>query len=430
MRRFQLISVLFAGTVMLFTELVDSQPRYIGTIKVDNPDRMNVFTHTGSNPTRKFSILLTTYNTERGSFDLAYMLQYPGDHIASNFTNFSPRLIYNFLNWGKEIQQVPTSVVGVEAVINYDGSQLAGKGSGSVYLTDIRDINFPATYNLASTLVPETFTYANGFWKQIDAIDNRDDIMTCRVQLLNGQPRYAQLVWLEHPRNDFKDRWNIHILKESACDTNIAQTSLKLGLLDNYEVMYATGQFTQRLTFFWTTGLVNNWDKPDNIETAVIETGSEYFDLSIVDINRDGKVDILVTVVAQTGGSVVVWEIPDDFRLVASYRKHVIATGFTSRHGGAAGRSPGIARAFYSTASTNQKPWIYVAGGDDGRAYYLRPLSQTASNWDYETITVVDKGPNQQVGGIAVADINGNGGKEMFVSTHNLNEVNVYTFDP
>jgi len=124
------------------------------------------------------------------------------------------------------------------------------------------------------------------------------------------------------------------------------------------------------------------------------------------------------------------YEIPSDFRVVGGYRKHILATAFDSRGGGAAGRSPGVARAFYTTASTNQKPWIMVAGADDGRAYVLRPISQTASNWDYEKIVVVDKGANQYVGGVAVADINGNGYKEMFVSTHHQNQVSVYTFAP
>jgi len=314
--------------------------------------------------------------------------------------------------------------------MTFDGSTLPGKATGSIYLIDMKDYNFPATYNLATTLIPESFMYSNGIWKDVTAANNRHDIMACRVQLLNGQPRYAQLVFLQHPRTDFRDRWSITVLKESACDTTLAETSLRLGLFDNYEVIYATGQYTQRLVFFWTTGIVNGWNNPDNIDTGVIETGREYFDLTLVDVNRDGNIDILFTVVAQNGGSVEVYEIPqNDFRVIANYRKHMIASGFNSRNGGAAGRSPGFARAFYSTATTNQKPWIWVSGGDDGRAYYLRPLSQTATNWEYETVVVVDKGPNQNIGGMAVADINGNGPKEMFVSTHGLNEVSVYTFD-
>jgi len=391
---------------------------------------MSIFTHSGNNPTRKFSLLVNTYNTERNSYDSAYMVQHPGDHMTSNFTGLVPKSIYNFLYWGKAIQQIPTSILDAEAVLNFDGSTLAGKATGSIYITDMTDYNFPATYNTAGTLIPESFMYSNGIWKDINLLNSRDDIMACRVQLLNGQARYAQLVWLEHPRNGFKDRWNIHILKESACDTSLAQTSLKVGFLDNYEVIYATGQYTQRLVFFYTTGLNNNWDKPDDIMTGILETGREYYDVTIVDVNRDGNLDVLFTVIAQTGGSVEVYEIPDDFRIIGNYRKHVIASGFDSRNGGAAGRSPGTARAFYSTASTNQKPYIMVAGADDGRAYYLRPLSQSASDWNYEKIVVVDSGPNHPVVGIAAADINGNGGKELFVSLHDEGVVNVYTFDP
>jgi len=431
MGRTQLVIALVATTYALLAAVVESQPRFLGVISLPFPAQMNIFTHSGNNPTRKFSLLVNSYNTERNSYDTAYMVQYPGDHMTSNFTGVIPKSIYNFLYWGKEIQQIPTSILDAEAVLNFDGSTLSGKATGSIYITDMTDYNFPATYNTAGTLVPESYMYSSGIWKDINSLNNRDDIMACRVQLLNGQARYAQFVWLEHPRNSFKDRWNIHILKESACDTSLAQTSLKVGFLDNYEVIYATGQYTQRLVFFHTTGLNNNWDKPDDISTGIIETGREYYDLTLVDVNRDGNVDILFTVIAQTGGSVEVYEIPqDDFRVVANYRKHVIASNFDSRNGGAAGRSPGIARAFYSTASTNQKPYIMVAGNDDGRAYVLRPLSQTASDWNYEKIVVVDSGANQVVAGVAAADINGNGGKELFVSIHNTDSINVYTYDP
>jgi len=247
---------------------------------------------------------------------------------------------------------------------------------------------------------------------------------------VNGQQRYSQFVWLEHPRNGFKDRWSIHVLKESACDTSLALTSLKVGLLDTYEVIYATGQYTQRLVLFWTSGFNNNWSNPDDITTGVLETGREYYDLTIVDVNRDGNVDILFTVISQTGGSVEVYEIPNDFRLTESYKNHVIASGFDSRNGGAAGRSPGIARAFYPTTSTNQKPYIMVAGADDGRAYVLRPISQSANDWGYEKIVVVDSGPNEAVVGMTAADINGNGGTELFVSLHDQDAIRVYTFDP
>jgi len=125
-----------------------------------------------------------------------------------------------------------------------------------------------------------------------------------------------------------------------------------------------------------------------------------------------------------------VYEIPADFRENFNYKRHVIASGFTARNGGSSGRSPGVARPFYPTNSTRRKPWIMVSGGDDGRAYYLRPLFETAPAWDYEVVTVVDHGPSQTISGMASADIDGDNNEELFVSVHDKNRVEVYTFKP
>ena len=74
----------------------------------------------------------------------------------------------------------------------------------------------------------------------------------------------AQLVWLTHPIGGLKNGWRVHVLKESACDTNIAEADFKYGLFDTYEVVYTTGFYTRRLTYFWTEG--RNWDDPAKVK--------------------------------------------------------------------------------------------------------------------------------------------------------------------
>jgi len=69
-------------------------------------------------------------------------------------------------------------------------------------------------------------------------------------------------------------------------------------------------------------------------------------------------------------------------------------------------------------------------GADDGRAYYLRPLSESASSWDYEKVTLADYGLGQIVSGMTAADVDNDGFTELFVSVRISNAVNVYTFRP
>ena len=56
--------------------------------------------------------------------------------------------------------------------------------------------------------------------------------------------------------------------------------------------------------------------------------------------------DFLVTINSQTNGSLVAYEIPDDFR-TGEYRRRVLATGYVPSSGVDAGAAPGMAFTFY-----------------------------------------------------------------------------------
>ena len=71
-----------------------------------------------------------------------------------------------------------------------------------------------------------------------------------------------------------------------------------------------------------------------------------------------------------------------------------------------------------------------MTGADDGRAYVLRPTSENSNNWNYEQTTLADYGLVQTVSGIAAADVDGDGYTELFVSVHNLNYVQVFSYSP
>ena len=49
-----------------------------------------------------------------------------------------------------------------------------------------------------------------------------------------------------------------------------------------------------------------------------VDLGSYYcghfFDVVVDDVNRDGRLDLLVSINSEVYGSLVVYEIPDDFR--------------------------------------------------------------------------------------------------------------------
>ncbi len=52
------------------------------------------------------------------------------------------------------------------------------------------------------------------------------------------------------------------------------------------------------------------------LETRIIDTDQWFFAISLDDVNLDGRLDIVTTWNSNNNGSFVVYEIPDDFRLV------------------------------------------------------------------------------------------------------------------
>ena len=83
--------------------------KLLGSIEVSNVGLMNIYEHSGGSGRGRYSVLASTYDTRINTFDMAYVLQYPGQDIDSNFTNIRPRGIYNALYWGKEIEQVDSA---------------------------------------------------------------------------------------------------------------------------------------------------------------------------------------------------------------------------------------------------------------------------------------------------------------------------------
>ena len=63
-------------------------------------------------------------------------------------------------------------------------------------------------------------------------------------------------------------------------------------------------------------------------------------------MNNDGRVDLLVTITSMFNGTLLVYEIPEDFR-TGEYVQYVLADGFYSRSGISAGGGPGQAMTFY-----------------------------------------------------------------------------------
>jgi len=56
----------------------------------------------------RYSILASSYDTGRNTYDNAFIMYQPGLAMSSGFDGYRPRLLYNVLYWPKELAQVPS----------------------------------------------------------------------------------------------------------------------------------------------------------------------------------------------------------------------------------------------------------------------------------------------------------------------------------
>lgn len=172
----------------------------------------------------------------------------------------------------------------------------------------------------------------------------------------------------------------------------------------------------------------------NDVTRVVIDDKSTgpFFDLEYVDINNDGRKDLLVTNNRHDGkGKVLVYEVPDKYT-TEPWTRHVLRDGYSVSCFICTGKgTPGRARSVHTKINGSGKPLIAVSTDDGGQFVMLNPTSTETSSWNYtETVvykTTVSKGT---VGTFAIGDVNGDGYNEIFVPDYSGGVVAMYTFAP
>merc|ERR1712126_465286 len=148
------------------------------------------------------------------------------------------------------------------------------------------------------------------------------------------------------------------------------------------------------------------------------------------DVNADGKLDIIIPCNAEKNGSLVVYEVPDDFR-TGVFTKHVLKSGFDVLDPAPGTGAPGSAHALHPNLNNAVgKPLIALSGDDSGFAYILTAKSTDPQNWQYDMETIVNEGDRNIVGSLSVADVDGDGYTEVFVPSYDFGQIYVFSFSP
>lgn len=344
--------------------------------------------------------------------------------------------ISNEFKWPNELAAVPTEV-GLEGshLAVADGFLFPGKRSGGVHLLNVsQGLEHPVATQLTET--KDYWFYHHTEWFDVDG-DGLRDLLAARATkpFIFGGPD-AELVWV---KNLGAGRWGTTEVLIHGPGVSFHVTRFGDGTLpeivateffkDHTLAIYSCSQAT------WAAcGQSGKYKK-----SILDDQEGPFFASQIVDLNGDGKPEILATSqqAKTVDGRVLAYELKEggDGRDSASWTRHVLADGFRPRPKEPSGSgSPGSAQAFISDAAVGGKPHIIFSGDDGGFVDILVPTSQSASDWIYEKRSVyqTDKKTQQGVctiGTVYAADIDGTGKPEVFVASYAEDQLLMFTFD-
>ncbi|XP_055958615.1 uncharacterized protein LOC126830593 [Patella vulgata] len=303
------------------------------------------------------------------------------------------------------------------------------KAHGVIDLFDYSSAPPKGPYRITDNSADADWFYHRVQWKDMNG-DGRVDAVSCRAKkpVLFGRED-GELVWFEQPASGaLSSTWKTHVLAHGP-DVFFEITSLPTsnGKMD---CIVTAGFFSKSLNIYWTTDPHGRWDDASKIKSRVINNHIKaVFDVDVVDLDKDGKLDLLVTSNDAKSAAMYAFEIPSDFR-TGTFKEHVIATGFAPRASGLGKGAPGSPEVVYENEHhKNGKPMIILSGDDDGRAHLLKPRSTSHGDFTYSMETILDVGSGT-VGKIAHKDVDGDGYPEVFIPAYNAGKVYVYTFKP
>ena len=338
------------------------------------------------------------------------------------------------LTWPNTVTSVPPGAIGPQpALLLGDGFLVPGKSQGAVRLLQLN-----ADWSLQRTV---TLTAPKGNWlggwfyhhtllRDMNG-DGRLDILTARATKPLIGAEAAEMLWLEQPASNptTSGPWTEHVIANGTHSPGVFFQTEDLDGDGCEEITFADffggpgfavlsvgqagapgsaqGQRLRGGPAFTTTtaepagGSMACWAgvTPATVVKTVVDASiGTAFALEHVDLDGDGKTEVLVTnhVNNASLSGVYAYEVPSGpgaFTDPAAWTRHDLFVGFKTILPGIGQASPGRAAAFHPTnaavGSSSPRPLISVAGDGAEGQYILTPPSTGASDpWDY-TLTQI-----------------------------------------
>jgi len=419
--------------VMLATCAVDPTPGFMYDIKLEEkPAFIRAMVNkdkTSSYGGPAYDLGITSFTGNVFKKDVVLNVADVSEHEMFDPLMAEKTYLTDELQWPNEIDIVPEGIFSTRTYSVAGGFFLAGKDNGTVALIDMQDPENPVVHNLTPFASDKKWFYHRVLWMDMNN-DGHMDAITARAYGAGDHADEAQLLWLENPGFDHPSaNWQEHIIHEDTIEVsfNIHQLQLPNGQMT--PVIVGSGFWSKELTLVWSS--TNDWLDASSIQTLVVGTYGWYFDVQVVDVNKDGRKDLLTTTWSQLGdpGALLAYEIPDNWQDASAWTEHVIRDGYKEWPIPGKG-SPGTALAFYPNKNDeSEKPFIFVSGDDAGNMFVETADSQDPNDWTYST-TLMYEQKYGTVGSFSVADVNNDGWVEVFLSIYEQEFVRVLSYGP
>jgi len=426
-----LVSVVFLTVIAFAQSAIHPIPNFKYDIALDEKPAfvraMKNAGKTSSYGTESYDLGVTSFTGNVFKKDVVLSIADVSEYDRFDPLSVAKTYLSNELQWPNEIDLVPEGIFSSRVYSVAAGFFLPGKDNGTVALIDVSDMNNPVLKNIAPFSSEKKWFYHRVLWMDMNK-DGHLDALTARAWGTGDKAQEAQLLWLENPGLDhITANWVEHIIHEGTIEVsfNVHQLPLQNGIMT--PVIIGSGFWSKELTVVWSS--TNDWTDVNSIQTMVVDNYGWYFDVQVVDLNNDGRLDLLTSTWSQLGdpGALIGYEIPDNWQDQSQWVSHIIRDQYKAFPLPGKG-SPGTALAFWpNNKNTDSKPLIFVSGDDAGNYFVESASSQDPNDWNYSTSLIYEQ-RSGTVGSFSICDVNDDGYVEVFMAVYEQSFVRVMSY--
>jgi hypothetical protein len=342
--------------------------------------------------------------------------------------------------WPNEAQRVPDGILPFEAIVSPQGFHPT-PSPGRLTLINLDDpsrteylIDQSRQEGGACRLDPADSNYSEGQqprfyhlvrWVDMDSDGLKDAVSvrsTFKVQGTFCLPPGGELVWFKNPGAaiDSATAWVENVITDYPLSQTGPDITLDVADLegDGVPEIVATNFFTGEVISLYGAPIgdsdwsgVNTATNPPRITQISTDQGAP-FSVAFMDLNRDGKMDVLASNHQSDGcyprtqdvipGRVYALEQPasgDIFNdpwvthvLKDNIRPNPTYPAPGNNPAGPGRLGPGLAQEFWPTPwdENFSRPWLVVGGDEASQVWLLKPNSQDPADWTYSSAVIFD----------------------------------------